>query len=237
MFLGWSGGCELDRVHYQLFCSALVCYRKLQGVSVWAPEEGGPRPGLPDTGGKAKHLALILTQLLVHAHTNTQIYTRTCTDTCRHIYLSTSWLPSVNRCFLPCSPTHTISHIRTHTRSAALAPLQVDPGARWRGSPTLWFSPGVFVNVGSCSTLLARSPQPRLSWLQFWYYWQDKKLTLSAHQPNLNPEFQGLSDMLLFYLTKTVLDNKRKLERLPAVSRTGPNMVEKGKSFHYGLNL
>lgn len=43
---------------------------------VWAPEEGGPRPGLPDTGGKAKHWALILIQTHVHLniHTHTKIY-------------------------------------------------------------------------------------------------------------------------------------------------------------------
>lgn len=48
---------------FQLFCFSpnfvrvCVCwpfthvsYRKLQGVCVWAPEESGPWPGLPDTG-------------------------------------------------------------------------------------------------------------------------------------------------------------------------------------------
>lgn len=127
------------------FCSVRICAcicecvrcRKPQGVSVWAPEEGGPRPGLPDTGGKAKHLALILTRLLVHAHTHTP--TCMCTVTYTHMQLSTSWLPSVNRCFLPSSPTHTTSHIQTHTCSVSLAPLQVDPGAGCRGSSTLWF--------------------------------------------------------------------------------------------------
>lgn len=38
-----------------------VTYRKLKGVSDWAPEEGWPWPGLPDTRENTKHLALILT--------------------------------------------------------------------------------------------------------------------------------------------------------------------------------
>lgn len=53
-----------------------ACYRKQQGVSVWAPEEGGPWPVLQDTEGKA-HLALIPKALLVCAHIQTHIQTKT----------------------------------------------------------------------------------------------------------------------------------------------------------------
>lgn len=121
-----------------------------------APEEGGPWPGLPDTGGKAKHFALLLKQTHVCACMKT--HTHMCTDTYRYRHHSTSWLPSVNRCFLPCKPN---PQRFTNKCSVSLAPLQVDPGAGWRGSSTPWLSCGVFVNVGSCSSLLAHSPQPK----------------------------------------------------------------------------
>lgn len=61
-----------------------------------------------------------------------------------HTQVWTSWLPSVNRCFLLRGGLHATSHTLTQACSErSLAPLQVDLGARCRGSPTLWFSRGV----------------------------------------------------------------------------------------------
>lgn len=57
-----------------VYATVFVCYRKLKGVSDWAREESGPRPGLPDTGQNAKHLALILMQIHVRAQ-NTRVHT------------------------------------------------------------------------------------------------------------------------------------------------------------------
>lgn len=48
-----------------------VCYRKLQGVCVWAPEESGPWPGLPDTGGKA-HCVFNTETSRAHSKTQTE---------------------------------------------------------------------------------------------------------------------------------------------------------------------
>lgn len=95
-----------------LFVSVFAfMYRKQQGVSVWAPEEGGSRPGLQDTGGKA-HLALIPKELLVCTHIQTKTPQHHI-----HIYVhTTSRLPSVNRCFLSSSPNHTASHSNTHVQ-------------------------------------------------------------------------------------------------------------------------
>lgn len=48
---------------------ACVRLRKLQGVAISASEEGGPGPGLPDTGEQEKQPALIPTQTHVQIHT------------------------------------------------------------------------------------------------------------------------------------------------------------------------
>lgn len=107
-----------------------ACYRKQQGVSVWAPEEGGPRSGLQDTGGKA-HLALIPKELLVCAHIQTHVQTKTPQHHI-HIYAHTTsrQIPPGSPLLTDasCLPVQTtLLHTQTHTCSVS---LQVDPGAR-----------------------------------------------------------------------------------------------------------
>lgn len=151
----------------------LVCVRcrKLQGVSVWAPEEGGPRPGLPDTGGKAKHLALILTRILVHAHTHTHMHVWRHTHTCSSVPPGSPLLTDAS-CLLAQS---TLLHTYKHTNAARpLAPLQVDPGAGCRGSSTLRF-------CFRWCWILFRSPAPdRNDYNSGTRGRQDRKLTFAC---------------------------------------------------------
>lgn len=127
-----------------------VCHRKLQGVSVWAAEEGGPRPGLPDTGGKGKTLG-----------------SDTDTNTCAQIHTDAyntvpPGSPLLTDASCPAAPLHSSSCIsHTYTNSVPPVPLRADPGSSMRGTSTLWFYCGVIVYVGSRSSGLVNSPQPR----------------------------------------------------------------------------
>lgn len=98
---------------------------------VWAPEESGPWPGLPDTGGKA-HWVLILKRL-VHAH----ILTHKQADQ-MHMLLASGSL-SVNRCFLPSRPNRTASapHRRTRYFPTAWPTGQVE--GQTHPLVSLWF--------------------------------------------------------------------------------------------------
>lgn len=97
-----------------------------EGVCVWAPEESGPWPGLPDTGGRA-HWALILKHLAhVLTHTN-----KTAKQTL--YYLLAPFLLTDASC--PPVQTAQLQH-HIDTRSVS---LQVDLQARWKGRPALWF--------------------------------------------------------------------------------------------------
>lgn len=100
------------------------------------------------------------------------------------------------------------THTQTHTYSTALAPLQVDPEATLRGQLHPWFSFGVFVNVGSCSTLLAR--------------------THLSQTNRTNCSFSTAGN--LFYLTKTMLNSKASTCKRPALN------VWKSYS-HFYINL
>lgn len=58
-------------MHFSVFFVLLACVRlrKLQGVAISASEEGGPGPGLPDTGEQEKQPAPIPIQTHVQIHT------------------------------------------------------------------------------------------------------------------------------------------------------------------------
>ena len=145
-------------------------------------------------------MALVLIQTLVQLHTQKHANAHTIHTDAYNVVPPGS--PSANRCFLPRSPIHSASHVRTHTHSASLAPLQVDPGAGWSGGSTLWFSCGVFVNVGPCFTMLARSTQRNPNRVNCNFGTtarQERKLTFLT-----NHELQRLSDVLIFWPTTTV---------------------------------
>lgn len=209
----------------------LVCVRcrKLQGVSVWAPEEGGPRPGLPDTGGKAKHLALILTRILVHAHTHTHAHA--CLETYTHMQLSTSWLPSVNRCFLPSSPTHTTSHIQTHKCSASPGTPTGWPRGRVQGQ----LHPSVLFSLMLDPVQVSSPGQKRLQFRYQGPTGQEINFCLPA---DLTRILDSDVYQTFYYFTcqKLVLTTKRSQSEIWA--ELAPiQLKNKSHSFHYGLNL
>lgn len=107
---GWNTNSLWFRLSTRICVCVCVHAHKVMCVtgsykSVWAPEEGGPWPGLPDTGGKAKHWALILIQ--THVHLNIHAH--------KNIPYWPSW---INRCFLPSSQIHRASHTHKHTHTA-----------------------------------------------------------------------------------------------------------------------